>query len=105
VIHTAASAWTRPDATLVSITLLQFSSVGSADQFQRSYSDLREATPGEVTPLAEVPGSAVFVDAERTGVWAVASRDEIILIVSAVGGPPGTMPVVESLVREQYDRL
>jgi hypothetical protein len=105
VIHTAGSAWTRPDATLVSITLLEFSSAGSADQFQRSYSDLREATPGEVTPLAELPGSAVFVDAERTGVWAVAGRDEIVLIVSAVGGPPGTVPVVESLVREQYDRL
>ncbi|MGC4855256.1 hypothetical protein ACLQ24_18155 [Micromonospora sp. DT4] len=105
VIHTAATAWTRPDATLVSITLLQFGSAGSAEQFQRSYSDLREATPGEVTPLAEVPGSAVFVDAERTGVWAVAGRDEVVLIVSAVGGPPGTVPVVESLVREQYDRL
>ncbi|MFI5926296.1 hypothetical protein ACIA3K_09920 [Micromonospora sp. NPDC051543] len=105
VIQTAASAWTGPDATLVSITLLEFSSAGSADQFQRSYSDLREATPGEVTPLAELPGSAVFVDAERTGVWAVAGRDEVVLIVSAVGGQPGTVPVVESLVREQYDRL
>ncbi|MFG1884146.1 hypothetical protein [Micromonospora sp. NPDC049102] len=105
LVHAAASAWTRPDATLVSITLLQFGSAGSADQFQRSYSDLREATPGEVTPLAEVPGSAAFVNAERTGVWAVAGRHEIVLIVSAVGGPPGSVPVVESLVREQYDRL
>ncbi|KAB1937682.1 hypothetical protein F8271_18750 [Micromonospora sp. ALFpr18c] len=105
LIHAAASAWTRPDATLVSITLLEFGSAGSADQFQRSYSDLREATPGEVTPLADVPGSAVFVNAERTGVWAVAGRHEVVLIVSAVGGPPGSVPVVESLVREQYDRL
>ncbi|WCN81328.1 hypothetical protein [Micromonospora sp. LH3U1] len=105
VLHTAGSAWTRPDDTSVSITLLQFSSVGSANQFQRSYADLLRATPGELTPLADVAGAAVFVGAEPAGVWAVAGRDEVVVIVSAVGGPSNTVPAVEALVREQYVRL
>ncbi|MEU4470679.1 hypothetical protein [Micromonospora sp. NPDC023888] len=105
VVHVAGTAWTRPDDAAVAITLVQFSSSASADQFQRSYADLRQATPGEATPLAGVPGSAVFVAAERAGVWAVAGRAEIVVIVSVVGGPSETVPVVESLLREQYDRL
>ncbi|GGO13299.1 hypothetical protein [Micromonospora parathelypteridis] len=105
VVHVAGTAWTRPDDAAVSITLVQFSSSASADQFQRSYSDLRQATPGEATPLADVPGAAVFVGAERAGVWAVAGRADVVVIVSVVGGPSETVPVAESLLREQYDRL
>ncbi|MBM7491432.1 hypothetical protein JOD64_002654 [Micromonospora luteifusca] len=105
VVHVAGTAWTRPDDAAVSITLVQFSSSASADQFQRSYADLRQATPGEATPLADVPGAAVFVGAERAGVWAVAGRAKVVVIVSVVGGPSETVPVVESLLRNQYDRL
>ncbi|MFG1869965.1 hypothetical protein [Micromonospora arborensis] len=105
VVHVAGTAWTRPDDAAVSITLVQFSSSASADQFQRSYADLQQTTPGETPPLADVPGAAVFVGAERAGVWAVAGRAEVVVIVSVVGGPSETVPVAESLLREQYDRL
>ncbi|MEH1165840.1 hypothetical protein V6V47_10680 [Micromonospora sp. CPCC 205539] len=105
VLHVAGSAWTRPDGASVSITLLRFSSVESADQFRRTYADLERATPGEATQFADVPGATIFVAAEQTGVWALAGRDAVVMVVSAVGGSSNTVPVVESLVREQYGRL
>ncbi|MGV9216288.1 hypothetical protein ACTFTM_30925 [Micromonospora sp. RB23] len=105
MVHVAGSAWKRSDDATVSITLIQFGSAESADQFQRTYADLQRATPGGLSPLADVPGAAVFVAAGRAGAWGLAGRDDVVVVVSAVGGSSDTAPVVESLVREQYDRL
>ncbi|MEV4216018.1 hypothetical protein [Micromonospora sp. NPDC049662] len=105
VVHVAGSAWTQPDGTSISITLLEFNSTESANQFRRSYADLQQVTPGELAELASVPGSTVFIGAERPGVWAVAGRDQLIVIASAAGGSAGSVPIVESLVRAQLDRF
>ncbi|MFC5925233.1 hypothetical protein [Micromonospora vulcania] len=105
VEHTAGAAWTRPDATSVTVTLLQFGTASSADQFQRTYVDLQQATPGNLVEIDDVPGAMAFVGDDRAGIWAVAVREEIVVLVSAVGGSSGTLTAIEPLVREQYDRL
>ncbi|MET8122300.1 hypothetical protein [Micromonospora sp. NPDC005189] len=105
VLHAAGTAWTRRDATSVTITLVQFSSVGSANHFERSYVDLQQESPGEVVEIDDVPGAMAFVADDQGGVWAVARQDEIVVVVSAVGGSSDTVTAVESLVREQYDRI
>ncbi|MFJ8582890.1 hypothetical protein [Micromonospora sp. NPDC093277] len=109
VRHAAGAAWTRPDTASVTVTLLQFDSREQADQFQQSYAEFerRARGPGSEENIPDVPGATAFTG-EGQGqaeVDAVAHRDDIVVLISADGGPPDTIAVVESLVREQYDRL
>ncbi|MBM0238127.1 hypothetical protein JNW88_14965 [Micromonospora sp. ATA32] len=109
VRHAAGAAWTRPDAASVTVTLLQFDAAEVADEFQQSYDDLQRSTrgPGDVVEIPDVPGASAFTgEGEvRAEVLAVARRNEIVVLVTVTGGPPDTVTAVETLVREQYDRL
>ncbi|MEU1685283.1 hypothetical protein [Micromonospora sp. NPDC005707] len=107
VLHAAGAAWTRPDSTSVTVTLLQFDSVSAADQFQQSYVSLQPAARGlgDLAEIRDVPGAMTFTGEGQTEVRAVAHRDEIVVLVTVAGGPPDAATTVESLVREQYGRL
>ncbi|SCE93879.1 hypothetical protein GA0070214_103434 [Micromonospora chaiyaphumensis] len=109
VRHAAGAAWTRPDTASVTVTLLQFDSREQADQFQQSYAEFERRARGRggEVGIPDVPGATAFTG-EGQGqaeVDAVAHRDDIVVLISADGGPPDTIAVVESLVREQYNRL
>ncbi|GAA4573312.1 hypothetical protein GCM10023176_38050 [Micromonospora coerulea] len=109
VQHSAGTAWTRPDHALVQVTLLQFDSPLVADQFRRSYVDIEGAVRSTINgvDLPDVPGAVVFSGDEqgRVEVNAIAHRDDVVVLVSANGGPSDINATVNALVREQYDRL
>jgi len=57
--------------------------------------------------LPDVPGAEAFSGEERgrAEVNAVAHRDEVVVLVSATGGPADINATVNGLIRAQYDRL
>ena len=57
--------------------------------------------------LPDVPGAEAFSGEERgrAEVSAVAHRDEVVVLVSATGGPADINATVNGLIRAQYDRL
>ncbi|WP_319460217.1 hypothetical protein [Micromonospora sp. RTP1Z1] len=107
VQHAAGAAWTRPDSATVTVTLLQFDSASTAEEFQQSYADLQPPGrgPGDLVQIPDVPGAMAFTNNGQAEVRAIAHRDEIVVLVTMAGVPPDAVTAVETLVREQYGRL
>ncbi|MEU7674395.1 hypothetical protein AB0C42_06260 [Micromonospora taraxaci] len=105
--HAAGVAWTQPDNTAVTVTLLEFESEGVAAEFGRSYIELQLASHDTVTVGGDGPAMA-FLEAEASAISAVEIADEVLIFVRAdspAGRLPDTVVAVESLLHEQRGRL
>lgn len=105
--HAAGVAWTQPDNTAVTVTLLEFESKEVAVEFSRSYVELQLANHDTVTIGGDGPVMA-FLEAEASAISAVEITDEVLIFVRAVSPAdrlPDTVVAVESLLREQRARL
>ncbi|MEV4762511.1 hypothetical protein AB0J89_07715 [Micromonospora chokoriensis] len=105
--HAAGVAWTQPDTTAVTVTLLEFASKQVAVEFSRSYIELQLASHDTVTIGGDGPAMA-FLEAEASAISAVEIADEVLIFVRADSPAdrlPDTVVAVESLLHEQRDRL
>ncbi|MEU7774068.1 hypothetical protein AB0C44_22335 [Micromonospora taraxaci] len=105
--HAAGVAWTQPDNTAVTVTLLEFASKEVAVEFSRSYIELQLASHDTVTIGGDGPAMA-FLEAEASAISGVEIADEVLIFVRADSPAdrlPDTVVAVESLLREQRDRL
>ncbi|MEU7654603.1 hypothetical protein AB0C41_21610 [Micromonospora taraxaci] len=105
--HAAGVAWTQPDNTAVTVTLLEFASKEVAVEFSRSYIELQLASHDTVTIGGDGPAMA-FLEAEASAISAVEIADEVLIFVRADSPAdrlPDTVVAVESLLHEQRDRL
>lgn len=106
--HAAGVAWTQPDNTAVTVTLLEFESKEVAVEFSRSYIELQMANHDTVTIAGGDGPEMAFLEAEARAISAVEMADEVLIFVRAVSPAdrlPDTVVAVESLLREQRARL
>ncbi|MGW1448215.1 hypothetical protein [Micromonospora taraxaci] len=106
--HAAGAAWTQPDNTAVTVTLLEFESSQAAAEFSHSCIELQLANHDKVTIAGRDGPAMAFLEAEARAISAVEMADEVLIFVRAVSPAdrlPDTVVAVESLLREQRDRL